>query len=222
MATKRLISWLFAFVPLLITLFMLPLLPDTVPAHYGSGGNVTRFGSKYEMLILPAIAILMGFLSLLIEKNWAKKGEKGQQNIKVSYWIGISLSMLFTALQIWILHLAYSNAESIHSGNFSSMKIVSVSFSLFFIIIGNSIPKCKQNYLMGIRTPWTLKNEATWHKTHRFGGLMMVIFGIISALLCLFVLDGFTGLQFSIGGFLILVPVIMLYSRNIYKQETQK
>ena len=98
MRTKRLISWLFSFISLLITFFVLPMLPDMIPAHYGFDGNVTRYGSKYEMLILPTITICMGFFWLLMDKIAVKDKEKGAQNMKVLFWANIATTLLFTVI----------------------------------------------------------------------------------------------------------------------------
>ncbi|HAF86254.1 MAG TPA: hypothetical protein DCG32_07825 [Sphaerochaeta sp.] len=32
------------------------------------------------------------------------------------------------------------------------------------------MPKCKHNYTVGIRIPWTLASEENWNRTHRFAG----------------------------------------------------
>lgn len=34
-------------------------LPDELPAHYNGAGEIDRWGSKYELLICPIIALLM-------------------------------------------------------------------------------------------------------------------------------------------------------------------
>lgn len=46
------------------------------------------------------------------------------------------------------------------------------------MLIGNYLPKCRQNYTMGIKLPWTLNSEENWERTHRFGGRMFVAAGI--------------------------------------------
>ena len=50
------------------------------------------------------------------------------------------------------------------------------------MIIGNYLPKCKQNYTMGIKIPWTLDNEDNWNKTHRLAGFLWVIGGVLITL----------------------------------------
>lgn len=43
-------------------------LPDRVPAHYNAVGEVDRWGSKMELLILPAIGVIMGVMMQVLEK----------------------------------------------------------------------------------------------------------------------------------------------------------
>ena len=35
------------------------------------------------------------------------------------------------------------------------------------------MPSLKQNYFIGIKTPWTLENEMVWKKTHRITARIM-------------------------------------------------
>jgi uncharacterized membrane protein len=46
--------------------------------------------------------------------------------------------------------------------------------ALLLGLLGNYMPKLKPSPLIGIRTPWTLRNEEVWVKTHRFGGALTV------------------------------------------------
>src|SRR5205085_3618863 len=48
-----------------------------------------------------------------------------------------------------------------------------------FVVIGNVMPRARPNWLFGIRTPWTLTNDRVWERTHRIGGLLFVIAGIL-------------------------------------------
>nr|WP_275450028.1 SdpI family protein [Clostridium massiliodielmoense] len=48
---------------------------------------------------------------------------------------------------------------------------------------GNYLPKCKQNYTVGIKLPWTLNSEENWNKTHRLGGYVWMAGGLILCIL---------------------------------------
>ena len=79
---------------------------------------------------------------------------------------------------------------------------------LMFIIVGNYLPKCKQNYTIGIKIPWTLNSEENWNKTHRFAGWLWTICGI------LIMLTGFLGsfwVFLPIALLMVIVPVVYSY-----------
>ncbi len=62
------IGYLALAIMLAVLVFNWSVLPDQVPAHFGANGEVDRWGSKWELLILPAFAIGMHFFMLVIER----------------------------------------------------------------------------------------------------------------------------------------------------------
>ena len=56
--------------------------------------------------------------------------------------------------------------------------LMSFGFGLMFLLIGNYMPKFRQNHTVGIRVKWTLENEENWNVTHRFGGKVWVAAGL--------------------------------------------
>ena len=81
----------------------------------------------------------------------------------------------------------------------------------------------KPNYFIGIRTPWTLENEETWRKTHKLGGKLWLIGGLLTILLA-FVAKSNSFLAISFGTITAietLVPIIYSYVefKKIHKNE---
>ena len=37
----------------------------------------------------------------------------------------------------------------------------------------------RSNFMMGIRTPWTLSSDLAWEKTHRLGGWLFMVAGAL-------------------------------------------
>lgn len=64
------------------------------------------------------------------------------------------------------------------AGHVTSEKMVPQFLLVFLAICGNLLYNVRPNLYLGIRTPWTLKNETVWRKTHRLGGVMLFIFGV--------------------------------------------
>ena len=84
-------------------------------------------------------------------------------------------------------------------------------------MIGNYLPKCHQNYSVGIKLPWTLADENNWYLTHRFAGRLYAIVGI----LC--IINAFIQLRWMIPG--VIIAVILLpagYSLALHLKEMKK
>ena len=39
--------------------------------------------------------------------------------------------------------------------------------------------KLRKNFFIGIRTPWTLASDAVWERTHRLGGRLFMLAGLV-------------------------------------------
>ena len=89
-----------------------------------------------------------------------------------------------------------------------------------FVIIGNYLPKCKQNYTIGIRIKWTLENEENWNATHRIVGKLWVIGGIL--LIISVFLPDFMILWVMVMAIIVLVIIPVLYSYMYYKKQVRK
>ena len=47
------------------------------------------------------------------------------------------------------------------------------------VLIGNLMGKLRPNWFVGIRTPWTLSSKASWTRTHRLGGWLLIVSGLL-------------------------------------------
>ncbi len=90
-----------------------------------------------------------------------------------------------------------------------------IVLGLILIIMGNYMPKTKQNYTLGIRLPWTLNSEENWNKTHRLAGYVWIIGGICIILSSwLNIYSYFTSMVILIS--LVITPTV--YSYLLYKK----
>jgi len=63
------IGYLFYIGSIIFLITIWSKLPEEVPAHYNAAGEVNRWGSKWELLILPGIGLFMIILMELFEKH---------------------------------------------------------------------------------------------------------------------------------------------------------
>ena len=186
MKTKKTLFYGLMLLPLAIVLIALLFLPDEIPMHYNLSGQVDRWGSKYEMLVFPALSVLYGGIMLGVAKYAAKHEESGQNNAQVCIVVGIMGNALFSAMTVFFLYAAFRQAGQRPSPSLDVYQIVFTILGLTMVVTGNLMPKLRKNALIGLRTPWSMKNEVTWKKSQRFGGICFLLGGgavILSSLL---------------------------------------
>ena len=169
--TREIIIWLIILIPFAYLGLSWNQLPDRIPVHFNLQGEANGWGSKFSLVgILFATTVLMNLLLLFIPKL----DPKGKiENMGGKYDQMRLLMVLFmAALATFIVY----NALSQHSFNPNLLLIL---IGGLFIVLGNHFPALKPNYFIGIRTPWTLESETVWRKTHRMGGRLWLIGGII-------------------------------------------
>ena len=226
----KLANLLILLVSLFGTLTALSFMPDTVPVHFNIQGIADRWGSKYEMLIMPVImAVMLGiwFVCDIFYRKQAgaateeKQRAEAQMNIKVINITFTATSVMFLVLNAICLYLSYIQLEPGQALDIDVMRIIAVVMGIFFVFIGNIMPKTKRNSAVGFRFPWTRYNDVTWAKCNRFSGFAMVISGLLTAVGGI-LFSGMTAMivmMIAIFGSLI---VILIYAYLVYMDERKK
>ena len=190
--------------PILAGLILWNQLPEQIPTHWNAAGEIDDWSSKpFAVFGLPAILLAVQWLCVLGTAADPKKEAHPQKVMYLVLWICPVISVLmFTLTYIAAL-----------GGQVRMEVIMPIFVGLVLAIVGNYLPKCKQNYTIGIKIPWTLNNEENWNKTHRFAGWLWTVCGII------IMLTGFFG-GFWIFLIIVLLMVLapMLYSYILHRK----
>ena len=101
-----------------------------------------------------------------------------------------------------------------HIGNI--VPLVTIGFIL--LLIGNYIPKTHQNFTIGIRTPWTLKNADNWNKVNRLAGWLWIISGVI-LILSAFIVASTIEILMVVLLIVVLMIVPLLFTLMSYKKS---
>ena len=64
----NILCWIILVSTMLFLIITWSKIPDTIPMHYDSAGNIDRFGSKLEILVLPIIILIVYTFITIIEK----------------------------------------------------------------------------------------------------------------------------------------------------------
>ncbi len=167
-------------------------LPEQMPTHWNAQGEINGYSSKnFGLFFLPVIEIILAVIFVIIPLI-----EPNKKNVKkfIKHYNMFAIIMIgFFAYLHWLILLTAQGY------NINFIQFFVPAFGVLFYFVGIMTKHAKQNYMIGIRTPWTLASEEVWDKTHELGGNLFELCGIIA----------FFGILFpSIGFWLIIIPVI--------------
>lgn len=206
--TKLIITSAIILLPILVGLLLWNQLPDQIVTHWDANGVPNGWSSKlFAVVGLPIFLLAVHWICIVATKADPKALNHSEKIMVLVYWICPAVS-LFCMVSIYSEALGFT---------ISVDRIGSIFTGLLFIIIGNYLPKCKHNYTVGIKIPWTLNSEENWNRTHRFAGPLWVIAGV------LFIVLSFIG-QMFVGIFVIMAAafVPMIYSYLYFKKNECK
>ena len=88
----------------------------------------------------------------------------------------MGIEKMLRMLSVFVNGFSYAHALGKET---DVLMMILLLLGALFVILGNYMPKCKQNHTIGIRIPWTLHQEANWTATHRFAGKLWVTGGLL-------------------------------------------
>lgn len=115
------------------------------------------------MLAAHWLVLLITFSDRRNRENQSRKA------VRLIFWIMPAVSLLTGGVTA-LLQRGVQSASTLSTA-------MAMGFGLLFIVLGNYMPKFRQNSFMGIRVKWTLESEANWNATHRMGGKVWVAGG---------------------------------------------
>lgn len=223
----KVINIFILIVTLVGTFLVLSFLPDVVPVHFNIHGIADRWGSKYELLTMPGCMAAMIATWFVCDRGFSKKlkGEISDKeraevlaNIKVINITFTVISIMFFCINFAIMYMSYSQLETTPEAKVDIMKIVTAIMGLSFILMGNIMPKTRNNPTIGFRLPWTRFNDATWQRCNRLGGIIMVICGILTVIAGL-VFSGMTSIIIMLLITVLSMIILTIYAYGVCKQE---
>ncbi len=201
------ITSIVTILPVLIGIICWNRLPDVMATHFGFNNEANGFSSKaFAVFGLPLILLAVLWVGAFVTAHDPKRQNISPKMFSLMLWIAPVISLV-AAATIYPVNLGYE----LDIAFFSELLV-----GLMFIIIGNYLPKARQNYTIGIKIPWTLANEENWNRTHRLAGYLWMICGILMILISL---TRFVPAEWLVGIFLIMVLVPCIYSFWLHAEK---
>ena len=204
---KKPVFWstLATLLPMIIGCVLWNDLPESMVTHWGTDGADGTGGRGMAVFLLPAGLTVMNLVCMLVTAADPKQRGQNKKALNMIFWIMPILSWL-------VCGTVYAVAMG---KELNLVLLVFLLMGVMFLVMGNYMPKVKQNSTLGIKIYWTLNNEENWNKTHRFAGKVWVAGGVV--MLCAMLLPVKWVLPVLLASVLILAIAPMLYSYRIYK-----
>jgi len=180
---------LIILLPILAGVILWNQLPEQLPSHWNTDGQIDGWSSRgFVVFALPLLMLGLQWLCVVATSADPKKQNHPEKILHLVFWI-------IPLLSVVLLAITYAVALG---GSVRMETVMPVLVGLVLTVAGNYLPKCKQNYTIGIKIPWTLHSEENWNRTHRFAGRLWVVCGLG------IMLTGF------FGGFWFMLPIVLV------------
>ncbi len=152
-------------------------LQDRMPAHMASHWTVRNevdgyMSRSWGLFFAPIILAGLFLLFLAIPRTDPLK-----HNIETfrAVFDGFILFLFLFLLYLYLLTIAWNLGR-----RFMMISYLAPGFAGLFFSAGVLLERSKRNMFVGIKTPWTLASDRVWNKTHRLGGILFKIAGVLS------------------------------------------
>lgn len=193
------ITSIVTLLPILIGLALWDKLPNEIATHFDMNGNPNGWTSKpFTVFGIPLFLLVGQWVAMAITLQDPKRKNMSGTLLKMVLWIMPIVSWI-VVIASYGYELGYSTSEP--TWGYALLGVM-------FLFVGNYLPKCRQNYTMGIKLPWTLHDEENWNHTHRMAGYLWMICGLLLIANVIFKWTWIVGVVIFLAGF---VPTIYSY-----------
>ena len=167
------------FAPLVVSLFVVWFLPETIVSRMDIAGNVTATASRFSIFLFPILVAILGF-GIRIASSSPKLTGGNVRTARSISWILLLLLNVIAYFQFWL----YLGGMTVGA---QMSRFLTFILGVFFILVGNLAPKIKENSKhFGFRASWLKNNDVAFRKTQRFFGIASVVAGVLMMLTGIF------------------------------------
>ncbi len=180
-------------------------LPNTIPVHWGFEGQPNGWAPKtWGAWLIPLMTLAFLFLFPIIARIDPK--HENYKNFKKPWdVIQTSLIAMFAYMYAVTLVVTFYPEYNAMVG-----RAVVFGIGVLFVILGNVMGKLRQNYFVGLKTPWTLDDPEVWQKSQRFTGWAFVLAGLVFIVESL-VWIGVVPVFFAMIAVIVILPIAYSY-----------
>ena len=190
--------------PIVVGLVLWDKLPAEMATHFNENGVADGWSPKaFAVFGLPLFMLVIHWLCVAFTSADPKKQNISDKVILLVMWLCPVISIVGNGATY-----LYAMDNTINT-----VPMATLFLGCAIMVVGNYMPKMKQTYTIGIKVPWALNSEENWNRTHRLGGYMYILGGVI------IVVAGFIQQFWLVAiAFVFIALVPMAYSFMLYKK----
>ncbi len=191
------------------TALLYPALPETMITHWGADGAPNGFMDKaVAVSIVPVMAVaILALFAAIPRIDPLRKNIRGF----MGYYEGLIVVTTAFMAYVDIASLLANIPGTQEAINMNVMVLPAMALLMYYI--GTILGKTKQNWFIGIRTPWTLSSKESWEKTHALGGKLFKAVAVV-ALIATF--TGVAGIMIFVAAIILVAVFLVVYSYVIF------
>ena len=191
--------------------YALTLLPSLIGLMLWKTHPSGQTAFPAAMLLSPVfMALVLGFCLYMTDRSEGDREKNKKINTVVIWLIPVLSNFVF-----WV-----SYAFVFRGMELNMVRLMSWLFAGIYLVLGNYLPKCRQNSVVGFRVKWTASTEENWNATHRLAGPCYVACGLLM-LVGSFLPEKAGMILFAV--LLVVSNVIpLVYSYGFYKKQQRQ
>ena len=164
---------LIILLPVLAGILLWDRLPEQMATHWGGNGEADGWSSRPVAVFgLPLFLLAIHWMGVWMTGQDRRNRNQNEKVLQMMFWIAPVIS-LFGMGSTYAAALGQSLRID---------RLALLLLGIVFTIIGNYLPKCRQNDTIGIKIVWTLSDEENWNATHRLAGKLWTAGGLLMLL----------------------------------------
>ncbi|OYR84621.1 MULTISPECIES: SdpI family protein [Halorubrum] len=194
------------------SLAVAPDLPQRMVTRWNAAGEPTETLSRTAgMWLVPGLAVgLIGLFAVLPRIDPLRENVAA---FRVHYdRFVVVLTAFLVALHLAVLAVNLGYAVDVTT-------VAAAGGAALFYYLGTLLPHVEPNWFLGIRTPWTLSDDAVWDRTHALGARL---FKLSAAIAAVGLFAGEYAVYFLVGPALATAAVTVAYSYLLYARGTDE
>ncbi len=159
---------LLALLATILGIAVFPALPPDIASHWNGAGQIDGYLPKILGIFLYPIilSVVFGLWYVIPHLEPMHKNLNAFRHAYNGFWL---------VLAIFFFYLFALTIGANVSWEFDFRQAIAPALALVFASVAVLLEHSRRNYLVGIRTPWTLSSDKVWKRTNILGSKLFLM-----------------------------------------------